>query len=564
MPAARSRRSRSSSAASTASAGSTRRQLHSGQGGMTQVRIFDTTLRDGEQAPGFSMTEAGKLKMARALAALRVDVIEAGFAAASPGDFRALEGIAREVEGPIICSLARATRGDILAAAMSLEAAPQEAHPRLPRHQPDPPRGQAADGPRAGAGRDPATASLTRASSPRTSNSRPRTRSAPSAISWSNACPPPPPRARPRSTCPTRSATPRPRRYTTCSAISVAAVDARAGVIFSAHCHDDLGMAVANSLAAVRGGARQVECAVNGIGERAGNCALEDVVMALKTRSDTYGVSTGVDTTRIMAASRTLAQITNVPPPRNKAIVGANAFAHEAGIHQHGVLQNRETYEIMKPEDIGLATDGIVLGKHSGRHALAARAKALGYMLEGEALDRAFAAFKEIADEVGIVDTARLVAMLAALEGGGREKLWTPLQGRDPRAGDGQRLAGGAGRAGAWPSRPGLRPRLGAGRARRRVQGGEPDHRRAGAGRGARHAIYRRRSRRGRRRTGRARPCWSRSRSRSTARSSPAAPAPATSCRAASPPISTRRAMPRRCAGCAPSGRRRAAPAKAA
>ena len=145
-------------------------------------------------------------------------------------------------------------------------------------------------------------------------------------------------------------------------------------VIFSTHCHDDLGMAVANSLAAVRGGARQVECAVNGIGERAGNCALEDVVMALKTRSDTYGVSTGVDTTRIMAASRTLAQITNTPPPRNKAIVGANAFAHEAGIHQHGVLQNRETYEIMKPEDIGLATDGIVLGKHSGRHALAARA----------------------------------------------------------------------------------------------------------------------------------------------------------------------------------------------
>jgi 2-isopropylmalate synthase len=164
---------------------------------------------------------------------------------------------------------------------------------------------------------------------------------------------------------------------------------------------------------------------VNGIGERAGNCALEDVVMALKTRSDTYGVTTGVDTTRIMAASRTLAQITNVPPPRNKAIVGANAFAHEAGIHQHGVLQNRETYEIMKPEDIGLATDGIVLGKHSGRHALVARAKALGYVLEGDALDRAFAAFKEIADEVGIVDTARLVAMLASMEGGGKEKPWS-------------------------------------------------------------------------------------------------------------------------------------------
>jgi 2-isopropylmalate synthase len=147
--------------------------------------------------------------------------------------------------------------------------------------------------------------------------------------------------------------------------------------------------------------------------------------MALKTRSDTYGVSTNVDTTRIMAASRTLAQITNTPPPRNKAIVGANAFAHEAGIHQHGVLQNRETYEIMKPEDIGLATDGIVLGKHSGRHALAARALALGHLLEGERLDRVFGAFKELADEVGIVDSARLVALLASQESGHVVKPWT-------------------------------------------------------------------------------------------------------------------------------------------
>src|SRR5205085_3653644 len=144
----------------------------------------------------------------------------------------------------------------------------------------------------------------------------------------------------------------------------------------------------------------------------------------LKTRSDTYDVSTGVDTTRIMAASRTLAQITNVPPPRNKAIVGANAFAHEAGIHQHGVLQNRETYEIMKPEDIGLATDGIVLGKHSGRHALAARALELGHPLEGEKLDRAFEAFKAVADEVGIVDTARLAALLAAQDSGQGMQTW--------------------------------------------------------------------------------------------------------------------------------------------
>ena len=136
---------------------------------------------------------------------------------------------------------------------------------------------------------------------------------------------------------------------------------------------------------------------MNGIGERAGNCALEDVVMALRTRANVYDAYTNVDTTRIIPASRTLAQITNTPPPRNKSIVGANAFAHESGIHQHGVLQNRETYEIMKPEDIGLATDGIVLGKHSGRHALAARAKALGHVLEGEQLDRIFVAFKAVA-----------------------------------------------------------------------------------------------------------------------------------------------------------------------
>src|SRR5205814_4227293 len=190
-------------------------------------------------------------------------------------------------------------------------------------------------------------------------------------------------------------------------------VDRGDDVVFSTHCHDDLGMAVANSLAAVRGGARQIECAINGIGERAGNCALEEVVMALKTRADAYGVTANVHTPMIAAASRMLAQITNAPPPRNKSIVGANAFAHEAGIHQHGVLQNRETYEIMKPEDIGLSVEGIVLGKHSGRHALAARAKALGYVLEGDQLDRTFATFKTVADEVGIVDTARLLAILS-------------------------------------------------------------------------------------------------------------------------------------------------------
>jgi 2-isopropylmalate synthase len=391
---------------------------------MTHVRIFDTTLRDGEQAPGFSMTEAGKLKMARALAALNVDVIEAGFAAASPGDFRALELISRSVEGPIICSLARATRGDILAAGMSLQAAPRKRiHVFLgtsPIHREA--KLQMNKAQVLAAIRDSVAYARELAEDIEFSAEDAIRTERDFLIECLEAA---------AAAGATTLNVPDTVGYTTPEEIYelfrylADHVDHTPDVVFSAHCHDDLGMAVANSLAAVRGGARQVECAVNGIGERAGNCALEDVVMALKTRSDTYGVSTGVDTTRIMAASRTLAQITNVVPPRNKAIVGANAFAHEAGIHQHGVLQNRETYEIMKPEDIGLATDGIVLGKHSGRHALASRAKALGYVLEGEAMDRAFAAFKEIADEIGIVDTARLVAMLASMEGGGKEKPWT-------------------------------------------------------------------------------------------------------------------------------------------
>ncbi|WP_324750576.1 2-isopropylmalate synthase [Sphingomonas sp. LY54] len=389
-----------------------------------QVRIFDTTLRDGEQAPGFSMTEDGKLRMARALAALKVDVIEAGFAAASPGDARAIAAIAARIEGPVICSLARATRGDIAAAAAALREAPRRRiHVFLgtsPIHRDA----------KLHMSREQVVESIRISVAEARSLFDDVEFSAEDAIRTERdflvEC---------LSVAAAEGATtlnvPDTVGYTTPDEIYdlfrflTAQVDRPQGTIFSAHCHDDLGMAVANSLAAVRGGARQVECAVNGIGERAGNCALEDVVMALKTRADAFGVATGIDTTRIMAASRTLAQVTNSPPPRNKAIVGANAFAHEAGIHQHGILQNRETYEIMKPEDIGLATDGIVLGKHSGRHALVARALALGYVLEGEKLDRAFAAFKEVADEIGIVDTARLVALLSGQESGRAERLWS-------------------------------------------------------------------------------------------------------------------------------------------
>ena len=391
---------------------------------MTQtVRIFDTTLRDGEQAPGFSMNPAGKLRMAQALAALRVDVIEAGFAASSAADARSIDEIARTVEGPVICSLARATRSDVLACANALQAAPRKRihvfigtsplHREAKLHMST---GQVLD-------------------AIRTSVAYAREFSDDVEFSAEDAI--------------------RTERDFLVEALSVAAGQGAATlnvpdtvgyatpdeiyglfrfladqvarpdeVIFSAHCHDDLGMAVANSLAAVRGGARQIECAVNGIGERAGNCALEEVVMALKTRADAFGLATNIDTTRIAAASRALAQITNAPPPRNKPIVGANAFAHEAGIHQHGVLQNRETYEIMKPEDIGLAVEGMVLGKHSGRHALAARAKALGYVLEGQRLESAFATFKSVASEVDIVDTARLLAILQEQVSHTPQALW--------------------------------------------------------------------------------------------------------------------------------------------
>jgi 2-isopropylmalate synthase len=390
---------------------------------MTAVQILDTTLRDGEQAPGFSMTPDGKLRMAKALAALRVDVIEAGFAASSPKDAQSIMEISAAIDGPVICSLARAMRGDILAAASSLAPAARkrlhifigtsplhrEAKLRMTREQVleairssiafgrnhfDDIEFSAEDAIRTERDYLIEALSLAAAEGATTLN-------VPDTVGYTT-----------------------PEEIYGLFRHLHESVDRPDTVIFSTHCHDDLGMAVANSLAAVRGGARQVECAINGIGERAGNCALEDVVMALRTRRDIYDVSTRIDTTKIIPASRTLSQITNAPPPRNKSIVGANAFAHESGIHQHGVLQNRETYEIIKPEDVGLTTEGIVLGKHSGRHALAARAKALGYVLEGEQLDRTFEAFKLVADEVGIVDSARLLALLSEARTNRKQDLW--------------------------------------------------------------------------------------------------------------------------------------------
>ena len=397
------------------------------------IRIFDTTLRDGEQAPGFSMNEAGKVKLARAIAALKVDVIEAGFAAASPGDFSAVARVAAEVEGPSICSLARATRGDIEAAGKALAPAkarrihvflgtsplhrqyklnmsPAEILTRIKdmveyaREWTDDVEFSAEDAIRTEPGFLVEALSIAAEAGATTLN-------VPDTVGYAT-----------------------PDEMFALFQMLTRKVSRAENVIFSAHCHDDLGMAVANSLAAVRGGARQIECAVNGIGERAGNCALEDAVMALKTRRDAYGYATTIDTTKIMTASRTLSQVTNTHPPRNKAIVGANAFAHESGIHQHGMLKNRETYEIMKPEDVGLGASQLVLGKHSGKHALAARASELGVTLEGDALDAAFTRFKAAADKVGLIDSARLLAILAREGGGEPDWKLARLEIRSPLA----------------------------------------------------------------------------------------------------------------------------------
>jgi len=293
------------------------------------VKIFDTTLRDGEQAPGFSMTSGQKLRLAKSIEALGADVIEAGFAAASPGDFEGIQNIAKAVTASTVCSLARCNTGDIRASGEAIAPAKSgRIHTFI------------------------ATSPLHREFKLKMSKDE----------------------------------------------IVERAVN--------------LGMAVANSLAAVRGGARQVECAINGIGERAGNCALEEVAMALNTRKDFYGLTTGINTPKIYAASKLLASITGNAVPRNKAIVGKNAFAHESGIHQHGVLANRETYEIMRPEDVGVSTDNLVLGKHSGRAALKNRAEKLGFTLEDNQLASVFVAFKALADEKKEVFDADIEALI--------------------------------------------------------------------------------------------------------------------------------------------------------
>ncbi|MDA8098764.1 MAG: 2-isopropylmalate synthase [Nitrospiraceae bacterium] len=362
------------------------------------VRIFDTTLRDGEQSPGASMNVDEKVTLAKQLARLGVDIIEAGFAISSPGDFEAIRRIGGEVEGPVICSLARAKEPDIKRAWEALRDIPRRRlhtfHSTSDIHLKHQFRIDQAEALKRSVEMVKLAKSLiedvefSAMDATRTDvgylsevleaviEAGAGTVNIPDTVGY---------------TTPEEFG-----KFIKAVKDRVRNIDK---AVISVHCHNDLGMAVANSLAAVLNGAGQVECTLNGIGERAGNCSMEEVVMALKTRRDFYGADTKIVTEEIMRASRLVTKITGIPVQPNKAIVGANAFAHESGIHQDGLLKERSTYEIMRPETIGLVKTNLVLGKHSGRHAFRTRLKELGYELPDEDLNKAFERFKHLADQ---------------------------------------------------------------------------------------------------------------------------------------------------------------------
>ena len=378
-----------------------------------QLIIFDTTLRDGEQSPGASMTKDEKIRVARQLERMRVDVIEAGFAAASPGDFDSINSIAQVIRESTICSLARANENDIRRAGEAIAPAPRKrVHTFIatsPIHMekklrmtPDQVVEQAVKAigwarkytddvefSAEDAGRSDIDflcrvfEAVIKAGA--------TTLNVPDTVGYNV-----------------------PGQYAETIRQLIERVPGSDKVVWSVHCHNDLGLAVANSLAAVMAGARQVECTVNGLGERAGNASLEEVVMAVRTRADIFPVETRIDTTQIVPASKLISQITGYPVQPNKAIVGANAFAHESGIHQDGVLKHRETYEIMRAEDVGWSQNKLVLGKHSGRNAFKSRLAELGVVLDSEeALNSAFAKFKELADKKHEIFDEDLQALLS-------------------------------------------------------------------------------------------------------------------------------------------------------
>ena len=380
------------------------------------VVIFDTTLRDGEQSPGASMNVEQKLQVAQALQELGVDVIELGFPIASQGDFEAVSAVARRLDGPIACALARCNREDIDRTHDALrDAARKRIHVFLatsPLHRefklkmsPEAVIRRAVEGVRHARSRFEDvqfSAEDAARTEPeflaevveRVIEAGATTINIPDTVGYAI-----------------------PFQFGELFAYLRHNVRGIDRVVLSVHCHDDLGLAVANSLAAVAQGARQIECTINGLGERAGNSALEEVVMALRTRRDYFNLSTRVRTERILPTSRLVSEVTGFAVQRNKAVVGQNAFAHESGVHQHGVLMHPGTYEIMRPEDVGLSASLLVLGKHSGRHMLRERVKTLGYQLDTEQLDRIFDALKALADKKKELDDRDLTELIQAQVG---------------------------------------------------------------------------------------------------------------------------------------------------
>jgi len=385
----------------------------------SQVRIFDTTLRDGEQSPGATMTAAEKLEVARALARLGVDVIEAGFPAASPDDLASVRAIAGEVGTtarprggpPIICALARAARRDI---ELAWDGVRDAVHPRIHtflatsdlhlQHKLRMTRPEVLVRVAEMVGYARSLCADVEFSAEDAGRSDPAFLHAVLDVAIRAGA--------------TTLNIPDTVGYTTPDELGAMIAGIRAnvpgvdGVILSVHCHDDLGLATANSLAGIVAGARQAEVTINGIGERAGNTSLEELVMALHTRAGKLGLTTAIDTTQLTSVSRLVSTTTGIVVPPNKAIVGANAFAHESGIHQDGMLKHQATYEIMRPETVGAARTRLVLGKHSGRAALAARLAELGLPVAGDALDRVFARFKALADRRKQVTDADLEVLV--------------------------------------------------------------------------------------------------------------------------------------------------------
>jgi 2-isopropylmalate synthase len=379
--------------------------------GQDRVFFFDTTLRDGEQSPGCSMTTPEKLRMAHALEALGVDIVEAGFAIASPGDFAAISSICREVRGPRIASLARTRSEDIQAAARALEGADRaRIHIFLAssdihlEHKLKIRRTEALD---------QADAAV---------------RLARTYVDDVEFSPEDATRSDPDFLCrmvavaidagasvinlPDTVGYCVPNEYGAIFRMLRERVPQVAGITLSSHCHDDLGMAVANSLAAMEAGARQIECTINGIGERAGNAALEEVAAAMLVRPDKFPWAHGLVLEQLYPSSQLLAELISFAPTPNKAVVGSNAFAHEAGIHQHGVLAHPLTYEIMTPASVGVPTNRMVLGKHSGRRALTHRLKELGFALDAADLDTVYHRFNELADHRKAIFDQDLISLL--------------------------------------------------------------------------------------------------------------------------------------------------------